>query len=89
MKTIKTLRDVYSFPGFRARATLKPHQKDTGGYIVKLERRQKKLSALAVVRRYQVFVTDALIWFETWMPEQPAYTLNSNTAGLPARIVKL
>lgn len=89
MKTIKTLRDVYSFPGFRARCTLKPHPQDTGGYIVKLERRQKKLSVLAVVRRYQVFVTDALIWFETWMREQPAYTLNSNTAGLPARIVNL
>ena len=88
MKTIKTLRDVYNFPGFRARATLKAHQKDTDGYIVKLERRQKKLFALAVVKRYQVFVTDALIWFETWMLVQPAYTLNLNTAELSAHVVK-
>ena len=42
MKTKKTLRDLYKFPGFRARATLKPHPEDTEGYIVTLERRQKK-----------------------------------------------
>jgi hypothetical protein len=88
MQTIKTLRDVYSFPGFRARATLMPHPKDTDGRIVKLERRQKKLPALAAVRRYQAFETDAHMWYETWMPVQPVYTLNSNTAELPAHVVK-
>jgi len=41
MKTQKTFRDLYSFPGFRARADLKPHPGDSGGYIVTLERRQK------------------------------------------------
>jgi len=88
METIKTLRDIYSFPGFRARARLKPHPKDPDGRIVRLERRQKKQSALDVVRRYQAFETDELTWSETWMPVQPAYTLNSNTAGLPVRTVK-
>ena len=88
MKTIKTLRDIYSFPGFRVRATLKCHPKDTGGYIVKLERRQKKRSVPAAVRPYQAFETDALMWYETWMPVQPAYTLNSNIAGLPAHSAK-
>jgi hypothetical protein len=87
METRKTLRDIYSFPGFRARATLKPHPKDPNGSIVRLERRQKKRSALAVDRRYQVFGTDALMWFEIWMPVQPTYILNSSTAGLPARVV--
>jgi hypothetical protein len=88
METIKTLKDIYSFPGFRARARLKPHPKDPGGRIVKLERRQKKLFALAAVRRYQAFETDAIMWYETWMPGQPASTLNSNTAGLPVHSVK-
>ena len=88
METIKTLRDIYSFPGFRARARLKPHPKDPEGRIVRLERRQKKQSALDVVGRYQAFETDELTWSETWMPVQPAYTLNSSTAVLPARIAK-
>ena len=87
METSKTLRDIYSFPGFRARATLKPHPKDPDGWIVRLERRQKKRSALAADRRYQAFETDALTWSEIWMPVQPTYTLSSSIAGLPARVV--
>ena len=88
METIKTLRDIYSFPGFRARARLRPHPKDPDGRIVRLERRQKKQSAQDAVGRYQAFETDELTWFETWMPVLPAYTLNLNIAGLPVRIVK-
>jgi hypothetical protein len=88
MKTIKTLRDVYSFPGFRARSTLKPNPKDPNGRIVRLERRQKKQSAHAVVGRHQAFGTDEPMWYATWMPEQPEYILSSSTAGLPARSVK-
>ena len=42
MKTNLTFRDLYRFPGFRARATLKPHPEDPKGYIITLERRQKK-----------------------------------------------
>ncbi|MBW2553386.1 MAG: hypothetical protein JRE20_04550 [Deltaproteobacteria bacterium] len=88
METIKTLRDIYNFPGFRARAKLKPDPKDPDGRIVRLERRQKKRFALDAVGQYQVFETDELTWSETWMPGQPAYTLNSSTAGLPVRIAK-
>lgn len=88
METIKTLRDIYSFPGFRARARLKPHPKDPEGRIVRLERRQKKQSALDAVGRYQAFETDELTWSETWMQGRPAYTLNSSTAVLPALIAK-
>ena len=88
METIKTLRDIYSFPGFRARARLRPHPKDPEGCIVRLERRQKKQSALDAVVRYQAFEIEELTWYETWMPGRPAYTLNSRTAELPVRIVK-
>lgn len=88
METIRTLQDIYSFPGFRARARLKPHPKDPQGRIVRLERRQKKQSALDVAGRYQGFEIEERTRFETLMPEQPAYTLNSSTAGLPVRTVK-
>ena len=88
METIQTLRDIYSFPGFRARAKLKPHPEDPEGRIVRLERRQKKQSALDAVGRSQAFETEELTSSETWMPGQPAYTLNSSTAVLPVRIAK-
>ena len=88
METKKTFRDLYSFPGFRARSTLKPHPEDTKGYIVKLERRQKKQSVPVVAQRYQDSETGELIWFEIVMPEQPTYILSSNIAGSPARTVK-
>ncbi len=88
METIKTLRDIYSFPGFRALARLKPHPKDPEGRIVRLKRRQKKLSALYAVGWSQAFEIDEPMWSEIWMQGQPAYILNSSTAGLPARIAK-
>lgn len=83
MKTKNTLRDLYQFPGFRARATLKPHPEDFEGYIVTLERRQKKRFVPAAVKRHQAIGTVELIECETWMPEQPAFILSSSIAGLP------
>jgi hypothetical protein len=87
MRTIKTLRDLYNFPGFRARAMLKPHPEDKEGYIATLERRQKKLSVPAAAKYCQVIVTGELILCETWMPGQPISILNLSIAGLPALIV--
>jgi len=84
METIKTLNDIYSFPGFRARAKLNAHPKDPDGRIVELERRQKKQCAQPAAKRYQGSVTGALTWSVTWMPEQPVSILHSNTGGLPA-----
>jgi hypothetical protein len=88
MKTKNTFRDLYTFPGFRARATLKPHPEDPEGCIVILERRQKKRSVPAAVQRHQTIGTGELIGCETWMPDQPASILRSSIAGLPARIAK-
>ena len=88
MKTKTTLRDLYKFPGFRARATLRSNPADPEGYIVTLERRQKKRSVPAAVQRHQAIGIGELIWCETWMPEQPASILSSSIAGLPARIAK-
>jgi hypothetical protein len=89
MKAKNTLRDLYKFPGFRARATIKSHPEDPEGHIVILERRQKKQSVPAAVQQHQAIGTGEPISCETWMPEQPASILNSNIAGLPARIAKL
>jgi hypothetical protein len=87
MKTKKTFRDLYNIPGFRARATLKPHPEDEKGYIVTLDRRQKKLFVPAAAQQHQGIVTGGLILCETWMPGQPASILSLSIAGLPAPIV--
>ena len=88
MKTKKTLRNFYESPGFRACASLRQNPEDPNGYIITLERRQKKLFVPAAVQRHQAIGTGELIRCETWMPEQPASILNSSIAGLPARIAK-
>ena len=88
MKTKNRLRDLYQFPGFRARATIKPHPEDSEGYIISLDRRQKKRSVPAAVRRHQPIGTVGLIECEPWMPEPPASILSSSIAGLPVRNAK-
>jgi hypothetical protein len=86
MKAKNTLRDLYGFAGFRARATLKPNPEDPDGRIVTLERRQKKQSVPVAVQNDQAFATDAGMWYEIWMPGQPVFTSTLSIAGLPARI---
>ena len=88
MKAKNTLRDLYKFPGFRARATLKSHPEGPEGCMVTLERRQKKRFVPAAVQRPQAIGIGERIWCETWMPDQPASILRSSIAGLPARIAK-
>lgn len=84
MKTIQTLRDLYAFPGFRARAMLKSHPEYPNGYIIILERRQKKQFVPVVAPCPPVSVIGQHIGFVTWMPVMPTSTLNLNIAGLPA-----
>lgn len=47
METIKTLKDLYKYPGFRPYAKLESHPLDTNGYVITLHRRQKKVPAPA------------------------------------------
>jgi hypothetical protein len=42
MEKTTYLKDLYSFPGFRALARLKPHPNHPGAMVVTLQRRQKK-----------------------------------------------
>jgi hypothetical protein len=88
MATKTTLKELYSFPGFRARATLKPHATDPEGRIVTLERRQKKRFVPAAAQRYAAFEIAELTWCGIWMPVQPAPTLRLNTAGYIACTVR-
>ena len=88
MKTKNTLRDLYKFTGFRASAMLKSHPEDTDGCIVTLEHRQKKQFVPAAVQRHQAIGIGELIWYETWVPDQPVSILSSSIAGLPIRIAK-
>ncbi len=88
MATKTTLKELYSFPGFRARATLQPHATDADGHIVTLERRQKKRFVLAAAQHYAAFGIAEPTWCGTWMPGQPVSTLRLNTAGYSARTVR-
>jgi hypothetical protein len=49
MEAIEHIKDIYSQPGFRAAAKVKPHLLDPQGLIVTLKRRQKKRSAAVAV----------------------------------------
>jgi hypothetical protein len=45
MGTTTHIKDLYSFPGFRAHSRLKPHPTVPGASVVTLVRRQKKACA--------------------------------------------
>jgi hypothetical protein len=83
-----TFKDFYSFPGFRARASVRLHPRDPGVYIVRLERRQKKQSAPAVAEGCPAIGIAGLTWCGIWMPALPASILSSPIGGLPARTAK-
>lgn len=87
METKKYLRDLYRLPGFRARATLKPHLEDSNGCIITLDRRQKKQFVQLAAQRYPDFGIEGCTRCATWMLEQPTSILTLNTAGFAARTV--
>ena len=72
---------MYKFPGFRARSTLKPHPTDKAGYIITLERRQKKQSARHAGQRHAAIGIDGCIKFGIWMPGKRISTLSLNIVG--------
>jgi hypothetical protein len=81
MEKKKHLRDLYCYPGFRARATMKHHHEDSNGWIIALGRRQKKQSVQLAVQRHAVFGIEGYIRCATWMPEQRTSTLSLNIVG--------
>lgn len=81
METKKTLRDMYKTPGFRVRATLKPHPHDPEGYIIRLERRQKKRSVPDAVKQFQALEIGERTVSGISIPERLISTLSSSIAG--------
>ena len=84
MEKKQYIRDLYRFEGFRARATMKPHPEDSNGWIITLDRRQKKQFVQRVAQRYSVLGTEGCIRCGTWMPAQRTFILSLNIAGLTA-----
>jgi hypothetical protein len=78
------IRDLYRFEGFRARATMQSHPEDSNGWIITLDRRQKKQSAQYAGQRQRDFGIAGFIKCGIWMPEQHTSTLRLNIVGSTA-----
>jgi len=83
-----TLSSLYSFPGFRALATLKEAPDDPEGRVIVLRRRQKKQPAPAVIDNPASTIGPP-IGFGIWIPVASASTWSSSTAGYAAKGVRL
>lgn len=88
MEKKKYIRDLYRFEGFRARATMKPHPEDSNGWIIALDRRQKKQFVQRAGKRHQVFVIEGYIRYGIWMQGQSPSILNLNIDGSTAHGVE-
>jgi hypothetical protein len=84
MKPPKTIKDLYSFPGFEALLTLQEVPEDPGARVITLRRRQKKVPAPVAGIRSAVFTTAKSIASGIFPEPAFGYGLNSNTDGLNA-----
>ena len=81
MDTIEHIKDIYSLPGFRAAARVRPHPFEQYGLIVTLKRRQKKRFAAAAVVLCVDFATAERTKSGTWTAGPGTSIWNLNTAG--------
>jgi hypothetical protein len=88
MTTI-SLKDLYRFPGFRPLSRLLPHPQDIQGYVLKLQRRQKKRYVHVAANQSMDFGLVASIGFGILMQVKPTFILNLIIVGWPARAVTL
>lgn len=84
MTNPKTIKDLYSFPGFEALLTLQEVLEDPGARVITLRRRQKKVLAPVAGMFSAAFMTARSIEFGIFAEPAFAYGLNSSTAGLNA-----
>lgn len=84
MNNKTSLKDLYSFPGFRALARLKSHPDHPGARVVTLQRRQKKRFVLAGLF-IKAGMTAARRSFETWTPatRRSTSSLKSAVSNVP------
>ena len=87
MKTCKTLSELYSHPGFRARSKLTGVYGDPYARIIKLVRRQKKPFVQFAVHHRRHTTIVKLDGQETFRAVHSGYTLSLNTAVYFARDV--
>ena len=80
-----TLKDLYRFPGFRPLSRLHQHPQDPKGYVLTLQRRQKKRYVHAVAKQFMGFDHVATTKYAILILGMPTYTLSSNTVGSNAR----
>jgi hypothetical protein len=84
-----TLKDMYRFPGFRPLSTLTEHPSDPKGYVLRLQRRQKKQCAAGAIKPLPGFAVNVPTVCAILMPVMHTYTWTLNTGGLLARTVTL
>lgn len=81
---IISLKDLYSFSGFRALVRLKPHPEDADARVVILRRRQKKVFVAVVVMPKVVFMTAGCIASVMFQAAARACMLSSSIVGFSA-----
>ena len=89
MKTCKTLSELYSHPGFRARNKLIGIYGDPSARVIKLVRRQKKPFAQFVIHHQRHTTIAKSNGQEIFRAVYSGYTLSLNTAVYFARNVTL
>ena len=88
MKTKKSLSEIYSFPGFRARAKFKKGiLGDSRARVVALVRRQKKRFVRVAVRHPRAIMITAFTVLEILIAAICEFTWNLNTAESIAKDV--
>ncbi len=85
MKTKTSLKDLYSFPGFRALIRLRPHPEDPDARVVTLRRRQKKVLVPAADMSSAVFMTTGRIVSAMSQAVEHECMLSSSIAGFSAQ----
>lgn len=85
MKSARKLRDLFSFPGFVAHATLKGVFGDPKIRIVTLRRRKKRLNVPSVAIDVEVDMTSASVVPETFGWPIGTCMLSSSVGGCGAR----
>jgi len=89
MKTKKSLSEIYSFPGFQARAKFKKGiLGDPKARVVALVRRQKKLFVRVATRPPKVITINAFTALEILIAGICGFTWNLSTAESVAKAAR-
>lgn len=84
MKKPRSIRELFSFPGFVAKAKLQGVLGDRFARVVVLQRRKKQRYALAVDTDAEVDTTNARVECETFLSQVGASTLSLSAGGYTA-----